>query len=36
MTWFRNQSDVRWFDGPGDSEEIKEKVYQFLAKLVNF
>jgi tRNA dimethylallyltransferase len=36
MTWFRKQSDVRWFDGPGDSEEIKEKVYQFLAKLINF
>ncbi len=36
MTWFRKQSDVRWFDGPGDSDEIKEKVYQFLAKLVNF
>ena len=36
MTWFRKQPDVRWFDGPGDCDEIKEKVYQFLAKLVNF
>jgi tRNA dimethylallyltransferase len=36
MTWFRKQADVRWFDGPGDSEEIKEGVYQFLEKLVNF
>ena len=36
MTWFRKQSDVCWFDGPGDSEKIKEKVYQHLEKLVNF
>jgi tRNA dimethylallyltransferase len=36
MTWFRRQPDVRWFDGPGDSDETKEKVYQFLEKLVNF
>jgi tRNA dimethylallyltransferase len=36
MTWFRKQSDVCWFDGPGDSEKIKEKVHQHLEKLVNF
>ena len=36
MTWFRRQPDVRWFDGPGDRDETKEKVYQFLEKLVNF
>jgi tRNA dimethylallyltransferase len=36
MTWFRKQSDVTWFDGPGDSEEIKKKVHQFLKPLVNF
>ena len=36
MTWFRKQSDVCWFDGPGDSENIKEKVCQHLEKLVNF
>jgi len=30
MTWFRKQSEVRWFDGTGDSFEKKEKVYQFL------
>ena len=36
MTWFRKQSDVSWFDGPGDSEEIKKKVRQFLKPLVTF
>jgi tRNA dimethylallyltransferase len=36
MTWFRKQSEVCWFDGPGDSEKIKEKVCQYLEKLVNF
>jgi tRNA dimethylallyltransferase len=36
MTWFRKQSEVIWFDGPGDSEEIKNKVRQFLKPLVNF
>jgi tRNA dimethylallyltransferase len=36
MTWFRKQSDVTWFDGPGDSEEIKNTVRQFLKPLVNF
>src|SRR5262245_14938265 len=36
MTWFRRQSDVTWFDGPGDSEEIKNKVHQFLKPLVTF
>ena len=30
MTWFRKQPDVRWFDGPGDSEQIKNNVRQFL------
>jgi tRNA dimethylallyltransferase len=34
MTWFRNQSDVTWFDGPGDSDEIKNKVHQFLKPLL--
>ena len=36
MTWFRKQRNVTWFDGPGDSEEIKNKVHQFLKPLVNF
>jgi len=36
MTWFRRQSDVTWFDGPGDNQEIKNKVYQFLKPLVTF
>jgi tRNA dimethylallyltransferase len=30
MTWFRKQAKVAWFDGPGDSEEIKTKVHQFV------
>ncbi len=30
MTWFRKQPDVTWFDGPGDSEQIKNNVRQFL------
>jgi tRNA dimethylallyltransferase len=36
MTWFRKQPDVTWFDGPGDSDEIKNKVYQFLQAFVTF
>src|SRR3989442_10291972 len=36
MTWFRKQPDVTWFDGPGDSNEIKNKVYQFLQQFVTF
>jgi tRNA dimethylallyltransferase len=30
MTWFRKEAGVAWFDGPGDSEEIKNRVHQFL------
>jgi len=36
MTWFRKQSEVTWFDGPGDNEEIMNKVHQFLKPLVTF
>ncbi len=36
LTWFRKQSEVTWFDGPGDSQEIKNKVHQFLKPLVTF
>jgi tRNA dimethylallyltransferase len=36
MTWFRKQSDVTWFDGPGDTEEIKNKVHQFIQPLLTF
>ena len=36
MTWFRKQADVIWFDGPGDSDEIKKKVYQFVKPFVTF
>src|SRR5437867_6114554 len=34
MTWFRKQPEVTWFDGPGDSEQIKKKVRQFLEPLL--
>jgi len=34
ITWFRKQSEVTWFDGPGDSKEIKNKVRQFLQPLL--
>jgi tRNA dimethylallyltransferase len=36
MTWFRNQPEIAWFDGPGDSQEIKNKVHRFLQPIVNF
>lgn len=36
MTWFRKQADVTWFDGPGDTDEIKNKVYQFVKPFVTF
>jgi tRNA dimethylallyltransferase len=38
-TWFRNQPGIRWFDGPGDSDEIQIEVHQFLEswlKQLNF
>ncbi len=35
MTWFRKQPRVTWFDGPGDHEEIKNKVRLFLQPLVS-
>lgn len=36
MTWFRNQPNVTWFDGPGDNEEIKNKVHQFVQQFLKF
>jgi tRNA dimethylallyltransferase len=39
LTWFRNQPGIRWFDGPGDSNEIQMEVHQFLEswlKQLNF
>jgi tRNA dimethylallyltransferase len=36
MTWFRKQTDVVWFDGPGDDDEIKKKVLQFVQNFANF
>jgi tRNA dimethylallyltransferase len=36
MTWFRKQSEVTWFDGPGDSEQIKNKVHRFVQPLLTF
>ena len=34
MTWFRKQSDVGWFDGPGDSDKIKQEVHRVIQQLV--
>ncbi len=36
MTWFRKQPNITWFDGPGDSDDIKNKVYQFVKPFVTF
>lgn len=36
MTWFRRQADVSWFDGPGDSDDIKKKVHQLVQPFLNF
>jgi tRNA dimethylallyltransferase len=36
MTWFRKQTDVTWFDGPGDDDAIKNKVRQFVQTIANF
>jgi tRNA dimethylallyltransferase len=36
MTWFRKLADVTWFDGPGDTDEIKNKVYQFVKPFATF
>jgi len=36
MTWFRNQPNVTWFNGPGDDEEIKNKVREFVQPFLKF
>ena len=36
MTWFRKQPDVTWFDGPGNSDEIKNMVHQFVKPFATF
>ena len=36
LTWFRRQSNVKWFDGPGDSENTKQAVHQLVQQLVTF
>lgn len=30
MTWFRRQTDVTWFDGPGDNDQIQQEVHRSL------
>jgi len=35
ITWFRKQPKVTWFDGPGDSEIIKDEVHRFLRKFLS-
>ena len=36
LTWFRNQPNVTWFDGPGDDEQIKNKVHRFVQPFLKF
>ncbi len=36
LTWFRRQANVTWFDGPGDSDEIKKLVHSLVRQLVTF
>jgi tRNA dimethylallyltransferase len=36
MSWFRKQPNITWFDGPGDSDDIKNKVYQFVKPFATF
>jgi tRNA dimethylallyltransferase len=36
MTWFRKQPGITWFDGLGDTDEIKKKVCQFVQPLLTF
>jgi tRNA dimethylallyltransferase len=36
LTWFRRQADVKWFNGPGDNSDIKERVRQFVQQLLIF
>jgi len=36
LTWFRRQSNVKWFDGPGDSDHIKKMVHQFVETTLTF
>src|SRR5262249_55616285 len=32
LTWFRRQLNVKWFSGPGDMDEIKKMVHQFVGQ----
>jgi hypothetical protein len=34
MTWFRRESDVRWFAGFGDDPEIERQVLSWLAEVL--
>lgn len=34
-TWFRKQFGVRWFDGPGESDEISQEVYRWVRSFVS-
>jgi tRNA A37 N6-isopentenylltransferase MiaA len=36
LTWFRRQPGVKWFDGSGDSDDIKKLVHQFVEQLLTF
>ena len=36
LTWFRRQANVKWFDGPGDVDDTKNKARQFVEQLLTF
>lgn len=36
LTWFRRQTDVKWFNGPGDKSDIKEMVRDCVQQLLAF
>jgi len=36
LTWFRRQTNVTWFNGPGDNDQIKNSVLQVVQRLVTF
>jgi tRNA dimethylallyltransferase len=36
LTWFRRQTNVTWFNGPGDNDQINNSVLQLVKQLVTF
>jgi len=36
LTWFRRQTDVKWFSGSGDDDKIKKAVHRLVQQLLIF